>query len=324
MKSFFLCLMIALSLCIVACQRSPRFRLVKTLNDEASKLVINNNYAYVIGGVIPLLDDASSRAVTVWDISNIESPSFIGKLTGFYGYDIQIVGEHALIVDGSRLQVVDLTDKSAPALVATRTISQGLVMEIAVFEKEAFILSKDGVSIFDITNIESPELSGSLPIKDVWDIEAIAGQVFLLGQELQIYAINGSGQLELISTLPLLVGHKEAVGLDNDLLVSENIVYGTANGLLHIIDISDPKKPFYIASKEIEETSAWPTGLAKQGQFIFVAAWAGGIVAFDVSNPSDPQQIATYDDSFISRLVVNNTQIFAMGPAAPPLILELD
>lgn len=91
-------------------------------------------------------------------------------------------------------------------------------MEIAVVENEAFILSEEGVSIFDITNIESPELSGFLPIQHVWDIEVVAGQVFLLGQELQIYAINSSGQLALISKMPLLVGWKREVGLDNDQL----------------------------------------------------------------------------------------------------------
>ncbi|MFH1352601.1 MAG: lamin tail domain-containing protein [bacterium] len=88
-----------------------------------------------------------------------------------------------------------------------------------------------------------------------------------------------------------LIG-KLAGGLPRDVSVSGNYAYVAAEGLLSIVDISDPANPQEVSYYDTPGTAY---GVYVSGDYAYVADSGSGLRIIDISNPSSPSETGYYD-----------------------------
>ncbi|MFH1958338.1 MAG: lamin tail domain-containing protein [bacterium] len=88
-----------------------------------------------------------------------------------------------------------------------------------------------------------------------------------------------------------LIG-KLAGGLPRDVSVSGNYAYVAAEGLLSIVDISDPANPEQVS---YYDTPGSAYGVSVSGNYAYVADGSSGLRVIDISNPASPSETGYYD-----------------------------
>lgn len=104
-----------------------------------------------------------------------------------------------------------------------------------------------------------------------------------------------------------LVG-RWAAGPPYAFIVEDNIVYTASGGILQILDISNPSDPQLIGQVS---TNGIISDVAKEGNYVYLAAEDSGLKILDVSNLADPIQVGELLlPRPAIRLIVNNQTVF--------------
>lgn len=99
-------------------------------------------------------------------------------------------------------------------------------------------------------------------------------------------------------------------GADRKLLVDGTRMYSACERGIDIFDISVPES---ISMLGHYDTPGIANGCAVQGTIAFVADNFNGLVVLDVSNPEEPEHLATYPVSAIEEVAVRDTLVFCGG-----------
>jgi hypothetical protein len=166
-------------------------------------------------------------------------------------------------IDGNRLYVVDKTslitiDISTPnEPKQTHQTNIGLGIEtIFPYQNKLFIGSEDAVYIYDFSNPDRPELLSRY--QHITACDPVVAQ----GNYAYVTLRSGSGRCP------------------------RNI------NVLEVLDISNPRNPQVVGSVNMLN----PHGLGVNGNNLFVCEGNFGLKRFDISNPTQPQQIEFLQD----------------------------
>ncbi|MGA9121343.1 MAG: T9SS type A sorting domain-containing protein [Bacteroidota bacterium] len=256
--------------------------------DRETNVAVSGNYAYTTH------DGHSLRIV---DVSNPLAPAEVGFL-----YDllvdfrsVAVDGHYAYVAGGSAgLRIIDVADPTHPVESGSYD-TPDFAGGVAVAGSIAYVA--DGYSGLRLVNISNP--SAPTPV-GYYNTPGNAVSVCIAG-DLAYVADSDSG-VQVINianpSSPAFVGSFGSSCSTSDVTVSGTYAYlteykyFTSSGGLRVLDVSQPATP---VSSTLVNSVPIAYRLAVAGSYAYVASNGGGFFMFDISNPSAPLQVATYD-----------------------------
>jgi len=259
-------------------------------SEKIRNLVVRERYVYLAEG---------PAGISIVDASDPLSPTLVGSLdTPSWARDIAISGHYAYVADDSTgLVVVDISDPTDPRLVATlNTWPDGGSELVDVDENYAYVAHSGCLWVVNVADPAHPyeeELQCYEPLaRDaliVGDYAYVAGGQF--GEEgIKIYDIS---QI----TTPVEVGtyqmaYAAAGDYPEGMDLSGDYLFVVDRFSVDVLDMSDPVSLTKVATFN----KFWRSeDVDVIGNYAFVASGHRGLAVFDVSDPTDPFEVARYD-----------------------------
>jgi hypothetical protein len=280
----------------VANPASPHDMAYLEMPERVITIEIANNYAYV----------GHARGLSVFDLTDSLKPRQVGTLPVNSVSDAVFGDGFAYLISGSYdLKLVDLTDPTRPREVKTWSFELGFSgspFDLYILDQTMYIMDVFGefgycwshLNVYDISNPEAP-----LQLNDEESTLGFtcAGQMELIGSQMYIEDWAGLNVLDTSQPdKPRDMGRFPVVGSFYSLAAGEGYVYGSnpqASGSLCAVDWRNPANPRIMGPLE----SSWSVGSVLSGDYLYVPAWANGLRILDVSEPSDPREVATLDET---------------------------
>jgi hypothetical protein len=214
--------------------------------------------------------------------------------TGLSPYDLAVAGRYAYVVnyDGNSLQVVDVSQPAAPAVVGS-VRTQGGSKSVAVAGRYAYVANygdnAHSLQVFDVSDPSAPVSVGSVPAGYVWAVVVSGRYAYLTGsQAVQIIDVGNPAA-------PVQVGSAGSGGGSALAIAGRYAYVVNFNGpdTLQIFDVSNPAAPVQVGSAT---TTSYPSSVAVSGRYAYVMSDSPGGVetlqVFDVSNPAAPVNVS--------------------------------
>ncbi|MBL9134807.1 MAG: hypothetical protein JNK85_03015 [Verrucomicrobiales bacterium] len=250
---------------------------------------------------------AGGAGLRVLDVQDRSQPKVVGALGGLgLVRRLAMTGTQAILAAEDRgVHVVDVADPSRPRLVSTYD-SPGYAYDVAASGSLVVVADlTGGFRVVDITTPETPRPRGALT-------NLLASGV-ALRDDLALVAAQ-SGGLALVDVSvpsePRIVGQGQAPGTER-VAVAGNLAFTLQGTSFSIFDISDRTKPVLLS-----KTPAFGCmEILVRGTWAFVAMNSPSIVAFDISQPTQPVRGAEWTDTFQALGLVMNgdTLLAALG-----------
>lgn len=216
----------------------------------------------------------------VVDVSDRHSPRQIATRTGRTPITcVAAAGSYAYLIGGTRLMVLDVSNPSAPTLVATAVLPGGFVGDVAIEGNLLYAVGSFGLRVIDISDPLSPRLIGSTGGGGWFTAAAQAG--FL-------YAVAGNTFSVIDATDPTSPHVTGALSASGYVAVDGAYAYVTGDRL-QVVDVSNPSNPVLAADVDIPDLPADFVGTAEIHSGVAYVSTQQGIVLFDVSTPHSPQ-----------------------------------
>src|SRR5262245_30988697 len=274
----------------------------------------DNRYGDVWGeGNYAYLASFAGTGVMIIDISDPANP----KLTGYYnpteGGRIQDV----VVINGigyfgaelrGGLHIVDVRNPANPVLLSlVNTDKNGHANVHELFVADGVLYEADNrvpiVKVFDVRDPRNPVFVRVLQTTDPRNIHAIVvvnGRLFTSGWggKTDIYDVRN-----ILTQAPVLLGsvdsglnsHSAWVSNDGKLMASAR---ETTNGDMRLFDISNPAAPVplsNITAQSLGIDALTPHNPYIIGNLLFVSWYQAGLVVLDITNPSQPRLVGSYD-----------------------------
>jgi hypothetical protein len=262
-----------------------------SINGQARRLVMRDNYAYVAAA--PIWDGQSNQGggLQVVDISNPANPQLVGEYPYFNppcawcggsAYDVAVSGNYAYLAEAwdetspgggeasGALAVIDISDPTSPWPVTSYDTSSYGARSVTIAGSMAYVgnyNSFDGLQILDISN----------------------------------------------PTHPVRVGGYRLDSEEPHVTVSGNYAYlAMPSGLegVSVLDISNPANPVRVTGITLQPSSSARGSAVMDGK-LYVAGDAG-LFVFDVAQPENPVLLGDYNTSIhgASRLAVSGQHTY--------------
>ena len=214
-----------------------------------------------------------------------------------FANNVKVSGRYAYVAAGAAgLQVVDVGNKSSPAIVASLAIA-GNANDLRIAGNTLYLVASTGLKIIDITNPLQPALLGSLNTTDTaWDV-AVSGTLAYIAAGsagLVIADVSNPAHPVAVGTLAISGGTAKGVAIAGNYAV---IAASTAGVV--IADITNPSAPARLGSVIVPGD---PRKVAINGSFAFIAPYPESEEVVDFSNPRAPVLVAETDPTLGGRL----------------------
>jgi hypothetical protein len=248
---------------------------------------VQDQHAYLACGpagmaILDLANPAMPTQVGTWTNASVKTT--VTSLT--------VQGALACLVNRQQIQVLDLTDPTAP--VTGGNYAVGTLDAMGLTDRRLYAtyrgtvgLKLDGV---DLSNPAKPVSLGSCLTSNSVRSLALSGTHAILAA--------GSSGLQIVDVSDpkamTTVGNLKYVGFDARwVALAGTVAYvsGTSSGLF-TVDVTDPTAPATLGSRPLSGT---PTGMAVEGDYLTLAFGSGGIRVYDVSYPATPIQVGEFD-----------------------------
>jgi hypothetical protein len=258
--------------------------------------------------------------------------------TGEAASSLAIHGERLYLGSGPRLLTFDLTDPQRPAQIGQSAALSGAIQRIALPSVgpayAAVLVEGSGLHLLDLSDPAHPAPLASLELPSAASGIAIQGDLAYLStahpapgyadpqalRSLRVIDLSDPARPRQVALLKM--AHNAAdIAIQGDYLYYPDRLElpQIANGegsALHVIDISDPARPFEAAQTDTTPLCPSATSLVIQQNMLYLGAQMGDtlitLCAFDISDPLHPQRLSAWDDAPpIRRLAAAGPRLFA-------------
>jgi hypothetical protein len=264
-----------------------------------SGIHVSGNYAYIANW---------SNGLRVIDISNPNAPTEVAFLP-FEGqcWDVSVFGNFAYVGnDTLGLRIVDISAPTLPFLVGTFAPPGFAGAEYTqVIDTLAYMASKDGLYILDISTPASPLQIGYSPSPTGSYHVNVANNVAYLPE-----FASGVRMVDVTDSYnPTEIGYFDTPGSASWIEVSGNYAYvADGDAGLYVLNVTVPSLPDSVVLLDTEDAYAFNI----QGNYLYLAARAVGFKIIDISNPTSPLERGFCDTGgYQLDVYVSNNFIFA-------------
>ncbi len=245
-------------------------------------------------------------------------------LSNLWGYVDELGNEYALVgVNGENgnpgsggISVVDVTDPANPVEVFFSPGPNSIWREIKTWGDHAYMTTEAqaGLYIIDLTPLPSGTPTVSLFNGNGWDTSHSLfidenGRLYLHG------ANRGNGGVIMYDLTqdplnPVEVGSFDTWYCHDSFARGDTLYAAHINdGFFSIVDVSDPANPVLLGTQHTPNNFTHNTWLDDSGQFLFTTDEKPNsyVAAYDVSDPTDIQEVDRLQTSPGSTAIVHNT-----------------
>jgi len=279
---------------------------------------VQGGYAYAVN------DGAgSTQQLEIYNISDADTINEIPKVGGLALGDIannvHVYGNYAYIateLDGSELQIVDISNPTNPVLLGTgSTTNSYAASDLALISSKYLLVGSYSstlgyIDVFDISEPTNPVRVFSQAASSRVNAVAVSHPYAYIGTNL------GGEEFEIFDISdplnPVEVGGYDASDQVMDIYISGSIAYivQSSGDEVEAIDISDPTNPTKLGGASTVTTGR---GVIALGDYVYVTASSGGdaLEVFDFSSTTNPVRVATTDlPSFGWEIFSYGTQLY--------------
>jgi len=250
------------------------------------------------------------------DISDPEHPSVLGEITsvtGITGLDVH--GARAYLAGESALSIVDVSAPSAPTTVSTFPTSTS-PQDVLVVGERAYVACSSALDIIDISDETAPVLMSATYGGHGTRIDHYGDHVYVGRRNLPVRIVNVADPAD-----PHLVGLVD-ISSSDDVLIRGALLYALEYleqyaSRLHVVDVSNGASPAILGSCNIPGVA---TGLAREGDILYVTSSQFGLFVCDVSNPANPILLGAYNPMNAPYVSSNSFTAVALGDAAACIV----
>ena len=236
-------------------------------NGSCTITITNNGFTMHANGVV--------NTFSPTPLSFVPIPGFANA--------VAVNGNYAFVAAGaSGLQVVNVTDRSHPLIVASLALP-GNANDVALLSNRAYVAAGSaGLHAVDISNPVAPVRLGTLNTGGTALGVVIRGTTAYVanGSNLFLADVTNPASMSAISTLPL-TGTIQGVDVDTQRKLA--VVAGGTNGV-YVVDLANPKAP--VMRGRASTGDARDVGI--KGNFAFVADFNNSTTSVDISVPASP------------------------------------
>ena len=259
-------------------------------------IALFGHYAYIA---------SQEGGVQVVDISSPANPTLCGayRAAGYtWTTGIAIFGGVAYVANENLgLQILDLGNPTAPALLSATNIGSAVtvVVKASASGVFAYVSTLDQLCVVDVSTPSLPRLRGQTAIPGGY-----CNSVAILGNYVMA-ASRAFGNLEIIDVsnpdLPLGAGKAPGIRVPSAVAIANNYVYAVS---------SLSGQGFYVFSLSggvltqvgnLPSLSAFGFNMALNGSTAYVPDKDSGLKVVNISNPTAPSQLATFNDSGVFK-----------------------
>jgi hypothetical protein len=257
---------------------------------------VAGNYAYLVDQGLKVVDltDPTGGIMLLADYYPADYANGI--------HDVALAGDYACLASDSGLQIISAATPGHPTPVGTCAFSDASVVDVKA--PYAYVAGWSGLSVVDISNPGSPIMRGTYP-GGFQDLK-VQGNYAYLAQNQSPYGLLILNVAN--PTAPESVGLLSLQAPGNytscpySLAVAGTLAFALADygsTYLFVADVADPANPQQVSSTAIDNIAAYSTGLAVNGNLVYVAAHQRGLLIYDVANPAAPVLRGQYCDTLI-------------------------
>lgn len=215
-----------------------------------------------------------------------------------FANNVDVNGDFAYVAAGDAgLVVVDVADRTAPAIVATLD-TPGNADDVKVVGNFAYVADgPSGLQVVDVTDPSAPVLAGSVDTPgDALDV-AVTGTRALVADGpdgIQVIDVAVAASPVLLGSIPLPAGVTSVFIRGVDREGSRAVFAGTMDGAVSIngigvVDFTNEANPVIVGA--VDTGSA--RDVALRGRYAFVADLSSSLTTVDLANPASPQVLAS-------------------------------
>jgi hypothetical protein len=173
------------------------------------------------------------------------------------------------------------------------------IRKIEIAKNYAYTLSNDGFLITNISNPNQPQIVGGFDTfltknKTIQDIAAVDNYVFIITLDsIEIIDVSKPSTPEILSVSSFSGSYYNSFDAYYNIEVSDKYAYISTLSALKIIHIENPFNPKYIKDFKIPNITVWDIHVS--GKYGYVVSRNSGIQVIDLTDPTTPKLISTYD-----------------------------
>jgi hypothetical protein len=237
-----------------------------------------------------------AQGLKIYDLSG--TPALQGTMKDAFSATRIAVADRVSVLTGAhaasntaRLQVVDTTDPSAPAVVGElpTTVTAAGILDVAVNQSGTLAVTAMGATGLWVVDLANPTAPAR---RSVLDTAGVAFAVVLNESGSLAYVADGSGGLKIVSLVspsaPVQVGSLALSGIQRDIALQGGIAYlADQMGRLVTVDVATPSAPRQLGAVVI---GRYTFNVAVDGSQAVVhsADSAAYLDAIDVTTPANP------------------------------------
>jgi len=230
--------------------------------------------------VVTVTNNGKQTSVSVL-VKQFEAKALSAVSIPGYANNVDVNGDYAFVAAGSAgLQVVDVSDRSAPTVVASLD-TDGTAIDIKVLGSLVYIADgESGLVVIDIADPLTPTLVSSFDTAGVTqDLQVDFNYAYLANGStgIEIVDISEPSKLTSVATLQGL-GTVRGIDIEGD----RSVV--VADNSLIVLDVTDKQSPMRIGSVNISQAK----DVVIDGDYAHVAAYSSGYRVVNISNPASP------------------------------------
>jgi len=278
---------------------------------EATIVAVQGNYAFIGGNeitevlldargylhrkdgfyIVDISDPASPRVIALWDsTTNIKDIVTIGHYV--------VVGRAGSDEDLNRLHIIDFEDPDR-MFIASRLRLTGTPNEMELIGEELFLVTDSGLQSILLTDPVNPAYAHDYRLDDnQYQIAHYDNRIYTLEwhNNLTIFQLD-QNRLSLIGSFEFGNdrAYSSSLNVGNGIAVVGQYSSDNNNSPIFnyysVLDVSDPEHVTELSSTICE--TRLEEGVIVEGIGLF-AADVGGLIAFNLSNPAQPEKIGQY------------------------------
>ncbi len=276
------------------------------LGDRIFQLELWEDLVIISGGHLLTVLDAG-------DLSNIHSLSTVPVE---YTEGLDMKDSIGFVANDEGFLIVNFGDGSSPVIIS-ETNTPGRVRYIEAQENYLFLSSdRDGIRVFDVTNIETPVQTDSFMTESSFGVIELFGNLLFAWQDdfgIRVIDVSDKTNLLMVDSIPY-------GGRANAMFSHDSLFYFSRNGFCNVIDLTDPNFP---TIESLDISCSTPVGIVIQDGIYYSAQQYNGLYLYDLDDPVQPDFIARYDDNRrIIDIEVRGDYIYISDFEAGLIILE--
>jgi hypothetical protein len=259
------------------------------LSDQYYDCVVEEPYLYLAAG---------GAGVAILNVSDPANPAFVSLLNNDYGGILGLVKIDNLLYPFSEFYnqpEIDVSDPENPQQTEEFDVDGHHSLGISNYADYLILANATyGIRIFDIADKKLDQVGEVRTIGRVMGCEAQGDYAFIAAAQngLRVIDMTDPSEPQVVASLDLL-GYANGIAIDGTMAyMAELAEEGATGGKIEVVDISNPLAP---ASVGVIELVGEPYDVTIKNGTAYVALQTMGVALVDVSVPSNPQLITSFD-----------------------------